>query len=169
MQIYIQYVKQTFFIEISIGCNWTGTTNSETWACCSSESGSQCGIEEGHCSDDDDCFWHLKCGTGNCQDQNPLSNFPLGSNCCYDPIPCKMKSTIKLLYLLVDGTNFFKDIHTYFCFLLVYSFGAHIPNNIYRVFRHCKVMHFQKLRSLDFFFKSLPIPANSCSSESCHY
>ena len=120
MQIYIQYVEQTFFIEISIGCNWTGTTNSETWACCSSESGSQCGIEEGHCSDDDDCFWHLKCGTGNCQDQNPLSNFPLDSNCCYDPIPCKMKSTIKLLYLLVDGTNFFKGIHTsVFCLCIV--------------------------------------------------
>ena len=30
-------------------------------------------------------------------------------------------------------------------------------------------MHFQKLGSLDFFFKSLPIPANSSSSESCHY
>ena len=32
----------------------------------------------------------------------------------------KMKSTIKLLHLLVDGTNFFKDIHTsVFCFCIV--------------------------------------------------
>ena len=101
---------QTFCIEISIGCNWTGTTDAETWKCCSSESGSTCGIQEGHCSNDDECFLHLNCGTGNCPDQSPLSDFPLGSNCCYDPIPSKMKSNVKLLYLLVDGTNFFKDI-----------------------------------------------------------
>ena len=86
-----QYFKQTFFIEISIGCNWTGNTAADTWECCSSEIGSQCGIEEGHCSSDDQCFWHLKCGTGTCQDQNPLSNFPLDSNCCYDPISSKMR------------------------------------------------------------------------------
>ena len=84
-------IFQLFFIEYSIGCDWTGTTDAETWKCCSSESGSQCGIQEGHCSNDDDCFMHLKCGTGNCKDQNPLSDFPIGSNCCYDPIPSKMK------------------------------------------------------------------------------
>ena len=82
-----------------IGCDWTGTTDADTWTCCSSESGSQCGIKEGHCSNDDDCFLHLKCGTGNCKDQNPLSDFPIGSNCCYDPIPGKIKNfdTIKIL------------------------------------------------------------------------
>ena len=89
----MQYFKLTFFIEYSIGCDWTGTTNAETWACCSSEIGSQCGIQEGHCDNDDDCFWHLRCGTGNCQDQNPLSDFPIGSNCCYDPFPSKKGQT----------------------------------------------------------------------------
>ena len=67
----------------------TGTTNTETWACCASENGSQCGIQQGQCSNDDDCFLNLKCGTGNCQEQNPLSDFPIGSNCCYDPFPSK--------------------------------------------------------------------------------
>ena len=82
----------TFFIDNSIGCDWTGTTEADTLACCGS--GSQCGIKEGHCSNDDDCFSHLKCGTGNCKDQNPLSDFPIGSNCCYDPIPSKMKKNL---------------------------------------------------------------------------
>ena len=95
------------FIDISIGCDWTGTTKAETWKCCSTENGSQCGIEEENCYSDDECFWHLKCGTGNCQDQNLLSNFPPDSNCCYDPIPSKMKNTVKLLYLFVDGSKFF--------------------------------------------------------------
>ena len=91
----MQYFKLKFIIEHSIGCNWTGTTNAETWVCCwLSESGSQCGIGEGHCYNDDDCYWHLKCGTGNCQDQNPLLDFPIGSNCCYDPIPSKMKKSL---------------------------------------------------------------------------
>ena len=81
-----QYVKQTFFIEISIGCNWAGNTDADTWECCSSEVGSQCGIQEGHCSNDEDCFWHLKCGSENCPE-----NFPWDSNCCYDPIPSKLK------------------------------------------------------------------------------
>ena len=102
-----QSFKQIFFIEISVGCNWTGNTDADTWECCSSEVGSQCGIQEGHCSNDDDCFWHLKCGSENCPDQ---SDFPWDSNCCYDPIPSKMKSTVKLLYLLVDCTIFLKDI-----------------------------------------------------------
>ena len=84
------YFKPTIFIEYLIGCNWTGTTIAETLKCCSSENGSQCGIQEGNCYSDDDCFWHLKCGTRNCQDQNPFSNFPIGYNCCYDPIPSKM-------------------------------------------------------------------------------
>ena len=84
-------IFQFFFIENSIGCDWTGTTDAETWECCSSESGSQCGIQEGHCSNDDDCFMHLKCGSGNCKDQNPSSDFPKSSNCCYDPIPSKTK------------------------------------------------------------------------------
>ena len=89
MFVFIKF--QIFCIEISIGCNWTGTTDAETWKCCSSEMGSTCGIQEGHCSHDDECFWHLNCGTGNCPDQSPLSDFPLGSNCCYDPIPSKIK------------------------------------------------------------------------------
>ena len=42
---------------------------------------------------------HLKCGTGNCKDQNPLSDFPIGSNCCYDPIPSKMKK--RLFYEII--------------------------------------------------------------------
>ena len=88
------YFKPTIFIEYSIGCNWTGTTIAETLECCSSENGSQCGIQEGNCYSDDDCFWHLECGTRNCQDQNPLSDFPIGSNCCYDPIPSKMKKSL---------------------------------------------------------------------------
>ena len=67
----------------------TGITNTETWACCASENGSQCGIQQGQCSNDDDCFLNLKCGAGNCQEQNPLSDFPIGSNCCYDPFPSK--------------------------------------------------------------------------------
>ena len=92
----------TFFIEYSIGCDWTGTTNATTWACCSSESGSQCGIQEGHCSNDDDCFLHLKCGTGNCRDQNALSDFPIGSNCCYDPIPSKMKKQFGTVEFKLD-------------------------------------------------------------------
>ena len=94
-------------IDISIGCNWKGTTKAETWTCCSTQSGSQCGIAEGNCISDDQCFWHLKCGTRNCHDQNPLSNFPLDSNCCYDPIPSKMKNTVKLLYLFVDSSKTF--------------------------------------------------------------
>ena len=88
-------IFQLFSIENSIGCDWTGTTDAETWKCCSSESGSQCGIQEGHCSNDDDCFMHLKCGAGNCKDQNPLSDFPIGSNCCYDPIPSKKKKMVQ--------------------------------------------------------------------------
>ena len=86
----LYYFKQTISIEYSIGCKWTGTTIAETLECCSSENGSQCGIQEGNCYSDDECFWHLKCGTRNCQDQNPFSDFPIGSNCCYDPIPSKM-------------------------------------------------------------------------------
>ena len=106
-----QYVKQTFFIEISIGCNWTGNTYAHTWECCSSEIGSQCGIQEGHCSNDDHCFWHLKCGSENCLDQ---TNFPWDSNCCYDPIPSKLKKkcALILLYLLVDGEAFLKYLHS---------------------------------------------------------
>ena len=91
----MQYFKQTSFIEISIGCNWTGNTDADTWECCSSEIGSQCGIEEGHCSSDDHCFWHLKCGTENCPDQ---TDFPWNSNCCYDPIPSKLK---KMYYEII--------------------------------------------------------------------
>ena len=90
-----QYFKQTFFIEISIGCNWTGNTDADTWECCSSEVGSQCGIQEGHCSNDDHCFWHLKCGSENCPYQ---ANFPWNSNCCYDPIPSKLK---KMYYEII--------------------------------------------------------------------
>ena len=105
-----QYFEQTFFIEISIGCNWRGNTYADTWECCSSEIGSQCGIEEGHCSNDDQCFWHLKCGTENCPDQ---TNFPWNSNCCYDPIPSKLKkSAIKILCLLLDGKPFLKCLHS---------------------------------------------------------
>ena len=88
------YFKPTIFIEYSIGCNWTGTTIEETWECCSSENGRQCGIQEGNCNSDDDCFWHLECGTGNCHDLNPLSDFPIGSNCCYDPIPSKTQKSL---------------------------------------------------------------------------
>ena len=84
-------IFQLFFIENSIGCDWTGTTNAETWKCCSSESGSQCGIQEGHCSNDEDCFWHLKCGSENCPYQ---TDFPWNSNCCYDPIPSKLKKNV---------------------------------------------------------------------------
>ena len=85
----------TFFTENLIGCDWTGATDAETWSCCSSEIGSQCGLQEGHCSNDDECYLHLKCGTGNCNDENPLSKFPIGSNCCYDPIPSKMKKMVQ--------------------------------------------------------------------------
>ena len=93
----LDFKRLHIFIEYSIGCNWTGTTIAETWECCSSENGSQCGIQEGNCYSDDDCFWHLECGTGNCQDQNPLSDFPISSNCCYDPIPSKiLQSDIKM-------------------------------------------------------------------------
>ena len=88
------YLKQTIFIEYSIGCNWTGTSEAETLECCSSENGSLCGIREGNCYSDDDCFWRLECGTGNCKDQNPFSDFPIGSNCCYDPIPSKIKKIL---------------------------------------------------------------------------
>ena len=79
------YFKPTIFIEYSIGCNWMGTTIAETWECCSSENGNQCGIQEGNCYSDDDCFGQLECGTRNCQDQS----FPISSNCCFDPIPSK--------------------------------------------------------------------------------
>ena len=93
------YFKQLhIFIEYSIGCNWTGTTIAETLECCSSENGSQCGIQQGQCSNDDDCFLNLKCGTGNCQEQNPLSDFPIGSNCCYDPFPSKTGKNVSFDY-----------------------------------------------------------------------
>ena len=111
MSIFI--IFQLFHIEISIGCNWMGTTDAETWKCCSSESGSTCGIQEGHCSNDDDCFWHLKCGTGNCPDQNPLSDFPFGSNCCYDPIPSKVKFVPPKKLIYIDGKDFWKYIYFY--------------------------------------------------------
>jgi hypothetical protein len=106
------YLKPTIFIEYSIGCNWMGTTIAETWECCSSENGSQCGIQEGNCYSDDDCFWHLECGTRNCQDQNSLSHFPIGSNCCYDPIPSKMKKSLSYEIIAIsyrDGRGEKKD------------------------------------------------------------
>ena len=111
MSIFIKF--QIFCIEISIGCNWTGNTDAETWKCCSSESGSTCGIQEGHCSKDDECFWHLNCGTGNCPDQSPLSDFPLGSNCCYDPIPSKIKFVCPKKLIYIDSKIFWKDILFY--------------------------------------------------------
>ena len=104
-------IFQLFFIEYSIGCDWTGTTDAETWKCCSSESGSQCGIQEGHCSNDDDCFMHLKCGTGNCKDQNPLSDFPIGSNCCYDPIPSKMKENLSSPKMINEDFSLQSHLH----------------------------------------------------------
>ena len=101
------YFKPTIFIEYSIGCNWTGTTIAETWECCSSENGSQCGIQEGNCYSDDDCFWHLECGTRNCQGQN----FPIGSNCCFDPFPSKTYK-IFLCYEseIIVGKGLSKDV-----------------------------------------------------------
>ena len=125
-------VYQSFFIGYSTGCDWTGTTDAETWQCCSSESGSQCGIQEGHCSNDGDCFSHLKCGTGNCQDQNPLSDFPIGSNCCYDPIPSKMKKISKRLNLdsIMISPCKFTFIRSFFLLLFLYFLHKSFLNQI---------------------------------------
>ena len=118
-------VYQLFFIEQSIGCDWTGTTEAETLYCCSSANGSQCGIQEGNCYSDDECFMHLKCGMGNCKDLNPLSDFPIGSNCCYDPNSSKMKKEwysgilIQLRSHLANSTTYMR--HFFFsCFLIYY-------------------------------------------------
>ena len=44
--------------------------------CC--EDTQNCGVDEGHCENDDECADGLQCGSGNCP-WNPLLN------CCYDP------------------------------------------------------------------------------------
>ena len=38
---------------------------------------------EGDCDNDDECKGDLKCGTHNCLDMNPGSNFSDGADCCY--------------------------------------------------------------------------------------
>ena len=57
-------------------CNGNGT-DEQTQSCCSKKN--RCYVNEGHCSNDDDCHGNLLCGSDNCDP----SSFPEGTNCCY--------------------------------------------------------------------------------------
>ena len=57
-------------------CNGNGT-DEQTQSCCSKKN--RCYVNEGHCSNDDDCHGNLLCGFDNCDP----SSFPEGTNCCY--------------------------------------------------------------------------------------
>ena len=61
------------------GCDWTGGSTYEgKYDCCSSSH--QCGVSEGDCDNDDECFGNLLCGSNNC-----FPPFPPSVDCCYDP------------------------------------------------------------------------------------
>ena len=48
----------------------------------------KCGVGEGDCNFDKDCEGDLKCGTRNCDDDFPLTNFGEKFDCCYNPGKC---------------------------------------------------------------------------------
>ena len=75
------------FTDSFSGCDAIGNT----WDCCSLQK--PCGVAEGHCEDDDECLNHFLCGSNNC-----LHLFPIGSDCCYDPIPCKLDLNLKYYF-----------------------------------------------------------------------
>ena len=70
----------------SSGCDWANPEVfsdyydylDNSWDCCTSSN--PCGVNEGHCSQDDQCFGDLSCGDSNCPSQ-----FPSDASCCYDP------------------------------------------------------------------------------------
>ena len=66
-----------------VKCDWTGTGDAATWACCNLEN--QCGFGEGDCDTNDQCEGNLICGIDNCQAMNPNKNFDTYADCCYDP------------------------------------------------------------------------------------
>ena len=56
----------------------------ETWSsydseCCSASN--PCGVGQGDCGNDDECFGNLECGNNNCGDLFPSPN----ADCCVEP------------------------------------------------------------------------------------
>ena len=66
-----------------VECDWTGTGDAATWACCNLEN--QCGFGEGDCDSSYQCEGNLICGIDNCQAMNPTKTFSINADCCYDP------------------------------------------------------------------------------------
>ena len=78
-----------------VKCDWTGTGDAATWACCNLEN--QCGFGEGDCDSNYQCEGNLICGTDNCQAMYPYKNFDTYADCCYDPSkPLNMSITIAI-------------------------------------------------------------------------
>ena len=57
-------------------------------SCCTSSN--LCGVNEGDCDRDSDCFGKLKCGSLNCP---KTANFVHNADCCYDPYRPRMRLT----------------------------------------------------------------------------
>ena len=68
----------SFFPDSFTGCDGTGYV----YDCCSSSN--PCGVFEGDCDGDEDCFGHLLCGKDKCH-----NSFPSDVNCCYNPFTSK--------------------------------------------------------------------------------
>ena len=70
--------------------------NPNTWtaysgSCC--KTGHQCGVGEGDCDYDTECYGNLECGTDNCG-----SEFPSGADCCVEPGIINLYFDVKCLY-----------------------------------------------------------------------
>ena len=69
----------------SSGCDWANKDDysdyddyfDNTWFCCTDSK--PCGVNEGHCDSNDECYGDLLCGTENCS-----PSFPYYIDCCYD-------------------------------------------------------------------------------------
>ena len=65
--------------------------------CCTESN--QCGVGEGDCDEDIDCFGDLKCGNDNC---DPYLGFSDSHDCCFNPNISK-KMRLESTFLVKDG------------------------------------------------------------------
>ena len=83
LQANITSFSHIFFLFTVVECDWTGTGDAATWACCDLEN--QCGFGEGDCDSNYQCEGNLECGIDNCQAMNSTKAFSINADCCYDP------------------------------------------------------------------------------------
>ena len=80
-------------------CDWTGSSDDETWSCCTVDK--PCQENEGDCDNDNECAGNLVCGNNNCG-----GIFSSSADCCI------RKITFILFLQVFSFTEFDFDLYS---------------------------------------------------------